>query len=206
MSNAILGRRRGLGGEGSPRDCGFAQVCCDFGEHFEMFHWLKVGWNSHLFALLRPSGLWSLTVSKCAHGRIRVRTGDSCCKHYCRANTDGPTCRCRPCPDARALTSYLLNPTSGTGKKTNSVQYPAFLVSHVFGTQRIRIRRTKFAFIWPNLPLIKLSKISESELKIRPTQWTHAANPILKRNVCSHQTLNLALLFSRKKDVNAGWV
>ena len=36
VSNTILGRRRGLGGEGSPRDCGLAQVCCDFGEHFEM--------------------------------------------------------------------------------------------------------------------------------------------------------------------------
>ena len=35
VSNAILSGRRGLGGEGSPRDCGFAQVRCDFGEHVQ---------------------------------------------------------------------------------------------------------------------------------------------------------------------------
>ena len=74
VANPILDRGRGLSGQGPPHRGRLAQVICDLGEH------LVVRLRIKFFAkVLKPSGLWSLTDTKCAPHSLgfRTRTGDS---------------------------------------------------------------------------------------------------------------------------------
>ena len=76
VPDPILDRGRGLGGQRSPYHCRLAQVICDLREHLVS----PASGSGSLFAkVLKPSGLWSLTDTKCAPHSLgfRTRTGDS---------------------------------------------------------------------------------------------------------------------------------